>query len=180
VWSGGSNLAPGPLGSVAGDPERHRGWLLCVPPVPAAGSRGLRPRVSLAQRPFPQLQAQDSVMGRWPIVGIAYKHTHKHERNKRRRVGAGCPPSPRELIGPRSYVPLALVLVVVRPVGAAPVRRCVYSRRPALPEAKRRAGYALYFSSTTLWIAARDHGRGLGQGQAADRQCPAPPGQCAS
>ena len=29
VWSGGSNLAPGPLGSVAGDPDRHRGWLLC-------------------------------------------------------------------------------------------------------------------------------------------------------
>jgi hypothetical protein len=27
VWSGGSNLAPGPLGSVAGDPDRHRGWL---------------------------------------------------------------------------------------------------------------------------------------------------------
>jgi hypothetical protein len=29
VWSGGSNLTPGPLGSVAGDPDRHRGWLLC-------------------------------------------------------------------------------------------------------------------------------------------------------
>jgi hypothetical protein len=24
VWSGGSNLAAGPLGSVAGDPDRHR------------------------------------------------------------------------------------------------------------------------------------------------------------
>jgi hypothetical protein len=28
VWSGGSNLAPGPLGSVA---DRHRGWLLLCP-----------------------------------------------------------------------------------------------------------------------------------------------------
>jgi hypothetical protein len=50
VWSGGSNLnlAPGPLGSVAGDgdpgsclpsdPDRHRGsWLLCPSSVPAVG-----------------------------------------------------------------------------------------------------------------------------------------------
>jgi hypothetical protein len=39
VCSGGSNLAPGPLGSVAGDPDRHRGWLLCPSPVPAAAGR---------------------------------------------------------------------------------------------------------------------------------------------
>jgi hypothetical protein len=38
VWSGGSNLAPGPLGSVAGDPDRHRGWLPCPPSVPAAAA----------------------------------------------------------------------------------------------------------------------------------------------
>jgi hypothetical protein len=37
VWTGGSNWAPGPLGSVAGDPDRHRGWLLCLPPVPVTG-----------------------------------------------------------------------------------------------------------------------------------------------
>jgi hypothetical protein len=40
VWSGGSNLAPGPLGSVAGDPDRHRDWLICPSPVPAAAGRG--------------------------------------------------------------------------------------------------------------------------------------------
>jgi hypothetical protein len=34
---GGGNLAPGPLGSVAGGPDRRRGWLLCLSPVPAAG-----------------------------------------------------------------------------------------------------------------------------------------------
>jgi hypothetical protein len=45
------------LGSVAGDPDRHRGWLLSAPPpyrrLPAGGR--LRPRVSSAHRPFPQL-----------------------------------------------------------------------------------------------------------------------------
>jgi hypothetical protein len=45
MWSGGGNLAPGPLGSVAGDPDRHRGWLICPSSVPAAAGRGLRPRV---------------------------------------------------------------------------------------------------------------------------------------
>jgi hypothetical protein len=47
-------LAPGPLGSVAGDPDRHRGWLLCPSPVPAAAGRGLRPRVFPAHMPLPQ------------------------------------------------------------------------------------------------------------------------------
>jgi hypothetical protein len=51
-------LAPGPLGSVAGDPDRHQGWLFCPSSVPAAGGRGLRPRVFSAHRPWPQLQAQ--------------------------------------------------------------------------------------------------------------------------
>jgi hypothetical protein len=68
-------LAPGPLGSVAGDPDRHRGWLIFPSSAPAAGGRGLRPRVSSAHRPWPQLQVQDSVMGRRPIVGIAYIQT---------------------------------------------------------------------------------------------------------
>jgi hypothetical protein len=68
-------LAPGPLGSVAGDPDRHRGWLLCPSSVPAAAGRGLRPRVFSAHRPGPQLQVQDSVMGWQPIVGIAYIQT---------------------------------------------------------------------------------------------------------
>ena len=49
-------MAPGPLGSVAGDPDRHRGWLLCPSSVPAAAGRGLRPRVFSAHRPGPQLQ----------------------------------------------------------------------------------------------------------------------------
>jgi hypothetical protein len=53
---GGANLAPGPLGSVAGDPDRHRGWLLCPSSVPAAAGRGLRPRVFSAHGPGPQLQ----------------------------------------------------------------------------------------------------------------------------
>jgi hypothetical protein len=47
VCSGGPNLAPGPLGLVAGDPDRHRGWLLCPSSVP---------RVFSAHRPLPQLQ----------------------------------------------------------------------------------------------------------------------------
>jgi hypothetical protein len=70
-------LAPGPLGSVAGDLDRHRGGPLCPSSVPAAGGRGLRPRVPPARRPWPHLQAQDSVMGRRPIVGIAYIQTGK-------------------------------------------------------------------------------------------------------
>jgi hypothetical protein len=49
-------LASGPLGSVAGDPDRHRGWLLCPSSVPAAAGRGLRPRVFSAPRPDPQFQ----------------------------------------------------------------------------------------------------------------------------
>jgi hypothetical protein len=59
VESGGSNLAPGPLGSVAGEPDRHRGWLLCLCPssVPAAAGRGLRPL------PLPLLR----VLGSWAI-----------------------------------------------------------------------------------------------------------------
>jgi hypothetical protein len=75
VLSGGSNLAPGPLGSVAGDPDRPRGGLLCPPSVPAAADRGLRPRVFSAHRPGPQLQVQDSVMGRRPVVSTAYIQT---------------------------------------------------------------------------------------------------------
>jgi hypothetical protein len=75
VCSGGSNLPLGPLGSVAGDPDRHRSWLLCPSSVLAAAGRGLRPRVFSAHGPPPQLQVQDSVMGRRPIVGIAYTQT---------------------------------------------------------------------------------------------------------
>jgi hypothetical protein len=69
------------LGSVAGDPDRHRGLpgagSSAPPPysVPAAAGRGLRTRVSSAHRPAPQLQVQDPVMGRRPIVGIAYIQT---------------------------------------------------------------------------------------------------------
>jgi hypothetical protein len=41
VWSGGSNLASGPLGSVDGDPNRHRGWLLA--PLSLLRTGGCRP-----------------------------------------------------------------------------------------------------------------------------------------
>jgi hypothetical protein len=56
VQLGPTSLAPGPLGSVAGDPDRHRRWFLCPSSVPAAAGRGLRPRVFPAHRPAPQLQ----------------------------------------------------------------------------------------------------------------------------
>jgi hypothetical protein len=56
VVRGGGNLAPGPLGLVAGDPDRHWGWLLCPSSVLAAAGRGLRPRVVSSHRPWPQLQ----------------------------------------------------------------------------------------------------------------------------
>jgi hypothetical protein len=88
VCSGGSNLAPVPLGSVAGDPvtptprpahargTRDQGWLLCPSPMPAAAGRGLGPHVFPAHRPWPQLQVQAaSIMGRRPIVGIAHIQT---------------------------------------------------------------------------------------------------------
>jgi hypothetical protein len=61
MCSRGSNLAPGPLGSVAGDgdPDWRRGWPLpCLSSVPAAGGwrpGGMRPRVFSAHRPLPQL-----------------------------------------------------------------------------------------------------------------------------
>jgi hypothetical protein len=57
----------GPVGSVAGDPDRHRDWLLCPSSVPAAAGRGLKPRAFPVHRPVPQLQVQDSVMGRHPF-----------------------------------------------------------------------------------------------------------------
>jgi hypothetical protein len=73
VWSGGSNLAPGPLGSVVGRPAPG---LAPLPLLRTGGCRpGLRPRVFPAHRPVPQLQVQDSVMGRRPIVGIVYIQT---------------------------------------------------------------------------------------------------------
>jgi hypothetical protein len=39
AWPGGGNLAPGPLGSVAGDPDRHRGWILCPSLLRTCGCR---------------------------------------------------------------------------------------------------------------------------------------------
>jgi hypothetical protein len=83
VWSGGSNLAPGPLGSVAGDPDRHAPRLAPLPRLPllrtAGGWRpGLRPRVSSAHRPWPQLQVQDSVMGRRPLLALRISRPHFH------------------------------------------------------------------------------------------------------
>jgi hypothetical protein len=47
---------PGRLGSVAGEHlDRHRGWLFCPSPVPAAAGWGMRPRVFSAHGPPPQL-----------------------------------------------------------------------------------------------------------------------------
>lgn len=37
-WSRGSNVVTGPLGLVAGEPDRHWGWLLCLLRVHLAGS----------------------------------------------------------------------------------------------------------------------------------------------
>jgi hypothetical protein len=58
MWSGGGNLAPGPLGSVAGDPDRHRGWLLCPSSVPAD------------HRPAPQLQVHAPA---WAVTAILWQ-----------------------------------------------------------------------------------------------------------
>jgi hypothetical protein len=71
-------LAPGPLGSVAGAPGRHRGWLLCPSSVPAAAGRGLRPRVFSAHRPLPQLQVHAPAWGVTP-----------HPEAKRFQTGKG-------------------------------------------------------------------------------------------
>jgi hypothetical protein len=60
-------LAPGPLGLVVSDPDRHRGWLLCPFPVPAAAGWGLRPRVFSAHRPLPQLQVHAPAWSVTPI-----------------------------------------------------------------------------------------------------------------
>jgi hypothetical protein len=40
VWPGGSNCPPGPLGSVAGDPDRLRDWLLSPSSPPRTGTGG--------------------------------------------------------------------------------------------------------------------------------------------
>jgi hypothetical protein len=62
VWSGGSNLAPGPLGSVAGDPRPTGTGAGSSAPPPyrrlPAGGRGLRPRVCAARSgpPFASLR----------------------------------------------------------------------------------------------------------------------------
>jgi hypothetical protein len=61
-WAGGvargvrgpTWAAPGPLSSVAGDPDRHRGWLLGPSSVPAPAGRGLGPRMFPAHRPGPR------------------------------------------------------------------------------------------------------------------------------
>jgi hypothetical protein len=53
---GPSGCGPGgPTWPVTPDPDRHRGWLLCPSSVPAATGQGLRPRVSSAHMPLPQL-----------------------------------------------------------------------------------------------------------------------------
>jgi hypothetical protein len=68
-WAGcGPGGPTWPLGRwvrwpVAPDPDRHRGWVLCPSAVPAAGGRGLRPRVFSAHRPGPQLQAPSACPG---------------------------------------------------------------------------------------------------------------------
>jgi hypothetical protein len=49
-WPRGSNLVTGPLGSVAGEPDRRQRQLLCLPPVQAAGAWQVRRRVFSACR----------------------------------------------------------------------------------------------------------------------------------
>ena len=57
-WSRGSNLVTGPLGSVAGEPDRRQRQLLCLLPVQVAGAWQVRRCVCSAHRPWPQMQVQ--------------------------------------------------------------------------------------------------------------------------
>jgi hypothetical protein len=57
-WSRGSKLVTGPLGWVAGEPDRRQRQLLCLLPVHAAGAWQVRRRVCSAHRPWPQMQVQ--------------------------------------------------------------------------------------------------------------------------
>jgi hypothetical protein len=55
-WSRGSNLVAGPLGSVAGEPDRRQRQLLCVLSVQVAGAWQVRRLVCSAHMPWPQMQ----------------------------------------------------------------------------------------------------------------------------
>ena len=55
-WSRGSNLVTGPLGSVAGEPDRRQRQLLCLLPVQAAGAWQVRRCVCSAHRPSGLMQ----------------------------------------------------------------------------------------------------------------------------
>ena len=65
-WSRGSKLVTGPLGSVAGEPDRRQRQLLCLLPVQVAGARQARRCVCSAHRPFPQMQVQATAAGVTP------------------------------------------------------------------------------------------------------------------
>ena len=66
-WSRGSNLVTGPLGSVAGEPDRRQRQLLCLLPVQAAGAWQVRRCVCSAHRPSASTQVQDPAIGRRPV-----------------------------------------------------------------------------------------------------------------
>ena len=62
-WSRGSNLVTGPLGSVAGEPDRRQRQLLCLLPVQVAGARQARRCVCSAHRTWPQMQIHAPAWG---------------------------------------------------------------------------------------------------------------------
>ena len=62
-WSRGSNLVTGPLGSVAGEPDRRQRQLLCLLPVQVAGDRLARRCVCSAHRPSGSMQVHAPAWG---------------------------------------------------------------------------------------------------------------------
>jgi hypothetical protein len=66
-WSRGSNLVTGPLGSVAGEPDRRQRQLLCLLPVQVAGAWQAGRCVCSAHGPSPQMQVQSTAAGVAPL-----------------------------------------------------------------------------------------------------------------
>ena len=76
-WSRGSNLVTGPLGSVAGEPDRRQRQLLCLLPVQVAGAWQVRRCVCSAHRPWPQMQVHAPAWGVTPLL-TAYNRFSGH------------------------------------------------------------------------------------------------------
>jgi hypothetical protein len=70
-WDGlevvqGSKLVTGPLGLVAGEPDRRQRQLICPFPVHASGTWQVRQCVCSAQLPWPQMQVQATAVRATP------------------------------------------------------------------------------------------------------------------